>query len=84
MIAAFNNRLSKFLNILEYGACLVVQWLRICLSMQGTCVPSLVWEYPTCHGATKPACHNYRARVLQLLKPPRPKACAPQQEKSPQ
>ena len=23
---------------------LVVQWLRICLAMQGTQVPSLVWE----------------------------------------
>ena len=59
MIAAFNNRLMKFLNILGYGAPLVVQWLRIYLPMQGTHVPSLVWEYPTCHRATKSACHNY-------------------------
>ena len=49
--------------------------------MQGTQVPALVREDPTCHGATKPMCHNYWActlepanhnywaRVLQLLKP---------------
>ena len=38
---------------------LVAQWLRICLSMQGTRVHSLVWEDPTCHGATKSVHHNY-------------------------
>ena len=32
----------------------MVQWLRICLSMQGTHVRSLVQEDPTCHGATEP------------------------------
>ena len=32
---------------------LVVQWLRICLPMQGTCVQSLVWEDSTCQGAAK-------------------------------
>ena len=49
--------------------------------MQGTWLRALVWEDPTCHGATKPmhhnswACdlepvsHNYWARVPQLLKP---------------
>ena len=49
--------------------------------MQGTQVRALVWEDPTCHGATKPVHHNYWAcalepashndwaRVLQLLKP---------------
>ena len=47
---------------------LVVQWLRIRLPMQGTQVESLVWEDSTCHRATKPVCHDYRA-------------CAPQQEK---
>ena len=40
-------------------ASLVVQWLRICLPMQGIRVRDLVWEDPTCHGATKPVCHNY-------------------------
>ena len=49
--------------------------------MQGTRVQALVWEDPTCLGATKPvrqnywACalepvsHNYWAHMLQLLKP---------------
>ena len=43
----------------EIGASLVAQWLRICLSMQGTWVRALVWEDPTCHGATRPVSHNY-------------------------
>ena len=47
---------------------LVVQWLRIHLPMQGTQVSSLVWEDPTCHGATKPMHRNYWGRELQLLK----------------
>ena len=38
---------------------LVAQWLRVCLPMQGTWVQALVREDPTCHGATKPLCHNY-------------------------
>ena len=62
-------------------ASLVAQWLRICLPMQGTQVRALVWEDPTCRGATKPmrhsywACaleptsHNYWAHVPQLLEP---------------
>ena len=29
------------------------------LPMQGTRVQLLVWEDPTCHGATKPVRHNY-------------------------
>ena len=78
------------------GTSLVAQWLRIRLPMQGTWVRSLVWEDPTCHGATnpmrhnywdcalEPASHNYWARVPQLLKPVHPTACAPQQEKPPQ
>ena len=41
------------------GTSLVVQWLRICLPMQGTWVRSLVQEDPPCHGATKPVHHNY-------------------------
>ena len=42
-------------------ASLVAQWLRICLLMQGTRVRALVlvWEDPTCHGATKSVRHNY-------------------------
>ena len=41
------------------SASLVVQWLRICLPMQGTQVRALVWEDPTCCGATNPVRHNY-------------------------
>ena len=41
------------------GASLVAQWLRICLLMQGTQVRALVWEDPTCRGATRPVSHNY-------------------------
>ena len=43
-------------------ASLVAQWLRICLPMQGTRVRALVWEDPTCRGATrptKPVSYNY-------------------------
>ena len=39
-------------------ASLVVWWLRIHLLMQGTQVRSLVWEDPTCLGATKPVHHS--------------------------
>ena len=42
-----------------FGASLVAQWLRICLPMQGTRVRALVWEDPTCRGATGPVSHNY-------------------------
>ena len=40
------------------GASLMVQWLRICLAMQGTVFQSLVWEEPTPHGATEPLSCN--------------------------
>ena len=40
-------------------ASLVAQWLRICLLMQGTRVQAVVWEEPTCHGATRPVSHNH-------------------------
>ena len=72
----------------RYGTSLVAQWSRIRLPMQETQVRSLVWEHPTCHGATKPvhhnywacalepASHNYWARALKLLKPMRPRARA--------
>ena len=50
----------KYLGIkLLKGASLVAQWLRICLPMQDTRVRSLVWEDPTCRGATRPVSHNY-------------------------
>ena len=43
----------------------MAQWLRICLPMQGTRVRSLVREDLTCHGGTKPVCHNYWACTLE-------------------
>ena len=58
-------------QIIMLGTSLMVQWLRIHLSMQGKWVPSLVQEDPTCCGATKPLHHNYWAHVPQLLKPMR-------------
>ena len=74
----------------------MVQCLRIRLPVQGTRVPALVWEDPTCRGATKPqvpqllSLHS-RAREPQLLSPRAttteahvPRAHAPQQEKPPQ
>ena len=49
----------QFFKKKKKGTSLVAQWLRICLSMQGTQVRALVREDPACHGATKPVCHNY-------------------------
>ena len=39
----------QVLNKYLWWVFLVVQWLRICLAMQETRAPSLVWEDPTCH-----------------------------------
>ena len=73
--------LWQFKNKHGFQTSLVAQWLRIHLPMQGTWVRVLVWEDPTCHGATKPvrhnywacalepASHSYWAHVPQLLKP---------------
>ena len=55
------------------GASLVAQWLRVCLPVQGTRVRALVWEDPTCRGATGPVSYNYWACASG--------ACAPQQER---
>ena len=49
----------KEMQKLEEWASLVAQWLRIRLPMQGTRVRTLVWEDPTCRGATRPVSHNY-------------------------
>ena len=65
---------ANFSSLKEtHRASLVAQWLRTCLPMQGTRVRALVWEDPTCHGATKPMHHNYWACASG--------ACAPQQER---
>ena len=47
------------------GVSLVVQWLKICLAMQGTEVRSLVWEDSTCCRTTKPMYPNYWAHALE-------------------
>ena len=39
-------------------ASLVVQWLGVCLPMQGTWVRAVVREDPTCRGAARPVRHN--------------------------
>ena len=48
----------KVIKVVHWAS-LVVQWLRVCLLMQGTRVRALVWEDPTCRGATGPVSHNY-------------------------
>ena len=74
---AINAKLWEVRNILvlkvSLGASLVVQWLRICLPMQGTLVRALVQEDPTCRRAAcatcqhKPVRHNYWACALDLV-----------------
>ena len=59
MVHTQNCLLMKHMIKNKQGASLVAQWLRICLPMQGTRVRALVWEDPTCHGATRPVSHNY-------------------------
>ena len=59
MVQSLWKMLWQFLKKLSIGASLVAQWLRICLPMQGTQVRALVWEDPTCRGATRPMSHNY-------------------------
>ena len=50
---------DEWIKKMWYWASLVAQWLRVCLPMQGTWVRALVWEDPTCCGATGPVSHNY-------------------------
>ena len=60
---------------------LMVLWLRIHMLMHGTPVRSLV-QSP--HATPQLPSGHSRACELQQLKPTCPRACAPQQEKSPQ
>ena len=50
--------LFSFLSLFSFRASPVVQWLGVCLPMQGTRVRALVWEDPTCCGATGPVSHG--------------------------
>ena len=56
----------------------MVQWLRIRLPMQGTRVQSLVWEDPTCLGASAPQLLRPHAATTEARAP---RARALQQEK---
>ena len=79
--------LSKASIKQNFWTFLVVQWIRICLPLQGTQVQSLIREDCTCHWAARPMRHNcwaltlepascdYWARMLQLLKPVQSRAC---------
>ena len=80
----------------HFGTSLLAQWLKIRLPMQGTQVRALLWEDPTCHGATKLVRQNYWACTLEPASDnywsPRattteahvPRAGAQQQENPPQ
>ena len=61
------NKIQKFKKkrMRKVWTSLMVQWSRIRLPMTGTRVRALVREDPTCHGATKPMCHNYGAYALE-------------------
>ena len=50
---------GAFVKTCRTEASLVVQWLRIRLPRQRTQVQSLLQEDTTCHGSTKPMCHDY-------------------------
>ena len=54
-----NRFKNTFCGYIFLGTSLVVQWLRIHLSMQGTQVQTLLQDDPMCHGATNTLSHNY-------------------------
>ena len=61
---------------------LVVQWLRICLLVQGTWIWSLVWKDAACLRTTTPTCYNSPRTATAVNHVPR--AYALQREESPQ
>ena len=61
------------------GASLMVQWLKTCLLTQGAQVQNLVWEDPTCQGASL-CTTTTGAHELQPLKPESPPAYVPQEK----
>ena len=76
---------SAFHSKTKHGGFPVVHWLRIHLAMHET---SLVWEDPTCLGATRPVSHNYWACMSGAHASPQERplqweACALQLESSP-
>ena len=64
----------------NYWTSPVVQWLGICLPMQGTQIQSLLQEDYTCGWATNPMCHNYWPALQSLwdtlLKPSHLEPCS--------
>ena len=50
---------------MNYKESLVAQWERICLPMQETWVPSLIWEDFTRRAATEPVSHDYWAHAQE-------------------
>ena len=60
-------------KVRQEGSSLVVQWLRICLPMQGTLVRSLVWEDSTAMEELSPLAATTEptpgTRALQLEQP---------------
>ena len=60
MVSLRSTKKKKKAKMSIQGTFLVVQWLRICLPVQGSRVdPYSGNEDLTCHGATKPMHHNY-------------------------
>ena len=55
---SITNRKMQFKTTVR-GSSLVVQWLRICLPLQGTQVQYLIQEDSTCCGAIKLLCYSY-------------------------
>ena len=51
--------IASWIKLEKNRTSLVAQWLRINLTTQGTQIRALVWEDPTCRGATKPVRHSY-------------------------
>ena len=65
------KKMTEILKVLcikrVLGTFPVVQWLRICLPMQGTRVLFLIQEDPTCFRATKPLAVTTEAHVLEPI-----------------
>ena len=53
-ISEMQIKIMSFFQKCDWQTSPVVQWLRICLPMQRTCVWSLLWEDSTCQGAISP------------------------------
>ena len=72
---------------------LMVQWIRICLPMQGAWVWSLVWDDSRCLGASRALASQLLSPCSLTFRPPLlslcvtateaevPRACTPQQER---